>query len=259
MAERKNIYFISDLHLGMSPAGDSRQRENLVVEWLASISGDARELWLMGDTFDYWFEYRKVVPRGFVRFLGELARLSDGGVEIHMFTGNHDVWIFDYLPSEVGLKVHRKPLMKEWDGRRFFLGHGDGLLKSDRGYRLLQGVFKSRTMQWLYTRIHPNGSMAFAQWWSRSSRNKKGAFVPFLGEDREHQIIYARQKIREEPGISYFVFGHRHIPFDIRLDEDSRVICLGDWISNFTYAVFDGKDLQLKRYLEDKGEIIKKG
>jgi len=256
MAQRERIYFISDIHLGMSPKEDSSQREKLLVEWLESIRKDARELWLLGDTFDYWFEYRKVVPRGFVRFLGKLAQLSDEGVEIHIFTGNHDVWIFGYLPAEIGVTVHRESLLKQWNDHTFLLGHGDGLLPSDRSYRLLQRVFKSRGIQWLYTRIHPNGSTAFAQWWSKLSRNKKDAQVPFLGPDKEHQLIYAREKLAREPGISYFIFGHRHIPFDIKISPDSRVICLGDWINNFTYAVYDGREVLLKQHLPDRGDII---
>ena len=257
MAQRDKIYFISDIHLGMSPKENSPRREKLVVEWMESIRKDARELWLLGDTFDYWYEYRKVVPRGFVRFLGKLAQLSDEGVEIHLFTGNHDVWIFDYLPAEIGVTIHRNTLLKQWHDKTFLLGHGDGLLASDHSYRLLQRIFKSRCMQWLYSQIHPNGSIAFAQWWSQLSRNKKDAQIPFLGIDKEHQLIYAREKLTEKPDISYFIFGHRHIPFDIQIAPDSRVICLGDWISNFTYAVYDGKEVLLKQHLPDRGKILK--
>lgn len=256
MTERTKIYFASDLHLGMFPDAESLERERSFVDWLEMIRKDASELWLLGDVFDYWFEYRKVVPRGFTRFLGKLAQLSDEGIEIHIFTGNHDVWIFNYLPSEIGLTVHRKPLLQTWGGKRFLLGHGDGLVPSDAGYRLLQRIFQNRVLQWLYARIHPNGSISFAQWWSRKSRSKKGAFVPFLGKEKEHQVRYARKALLKDPGISYFIFGHRHIPFDIRLTDTSRVICLGDWIVNFTYAVFDGHELLLKKHFTDRGEIL---
>ncbi len=256
MAERTRIYFASDLHLGMHPLQESLERERRFVEWLDEIRSDARELWLLGDVFDYWFEYRKVVPRGFTRFLGKLATLSDEGVDIHIFTGNHDVWIFDYLPQEIGMTVHRGVVTRTWNNHRFMLGHGDGLLKSDWWYRLLQSIFKNRMMQWLYARLHPNGSTAFAQWWSRKSRGEKGAHVSFLGVDKEHQVIYARHLLEKDPGIEFFIFGHRHIPFQIRLNEKSQVVCLGDWIYNFTYAVFDGEQLHLKKYLEDRGEII---
>jgi len=241
----------------MQPAEESLRREKLFIEWLKEIRVDARELWLLGDVFDYWFEYRKVVPRGFTRFLGTLASLSDDGVELHLIPGNHDIWVFDYLPSEINLKVHRKSISREWNKHQFFLGHGDGLHSGDRSYKMLQSLFKNRIVQWFYARIHPNGSMAFAHWWSSKSRMKHGALGSFLGADKEHQVQYARQKLEKQPEIQYFIFGHRHIPFDITIAENSRVICLGDWIGNFTYGVFDGKEFQLKKFLPGKGEIIR--
>jgi len=257
MNEKTLVYFASDLHLGMHPLEESIERERLFVAWLEEIRKDARELWLLGDIFDYWFEHRKVVPRGFTRFLGKLATLSDEGVDIHLFTGNHDVWIFDYLPSEIGLTVHHGLVHRTMNNHRFILGHGDGLLTSDRWYRLLQWIFRNRVAQWLYARLHPNGSTEFAQWWSRKSRADKGAPVTFLGEEREHQVIYAKKMLEKDPTIEYFIFGHRHVPFQIRLNEKSQVVCLGDWIHNFTYAVFDGESLHLKKYREDRGEIIR--
>ena len=257
MSDKSRIYFISDLHLGMFPPERSLQREKLVVQWLGDIENDASELWMLGDIFDFWFEYSKVVPRGFTRFLGKLASLSDQGVKIHLITGNHDIWTFDYLIKEIGLEIHRKPLIKTWNKHLFMLGHGDGLHKSDLYYRKLQSVFKNRLMQWLYARVHPNGSITFAQWWSKKSRSKNEVMGEFLGVDEEHQIQFARQEIEENPEIEYFIFGHRHIPFDIQIAEKSRVICLGDWIGNFTYGVFDGEEFQLKKYLKDEGTIIK--
>lgn len=256
-SKAKNIYFASDLHLGMKPMEDSRRREQLFISWLDEIRSDASELWLLGDVFDYWYEYHKVVPRGFTRFLGALASLSDSGVEIHFIPGNHDIWIFDYLPSELGIKVHRGMTERSWAGKNFLLGHGDGLDPSDRGYRLLQSVFKSRTTQWLYARLHPNGTMAFAHWWSSKSRQKHGAMGTYLGRDNEHQVIWAGKEAHKHPDLDYFVFGHRHIPFDIGLDAGSRVICLGDWIGHNSYAVFDGKELQLRQFREALGEIIR--
>ena len=256
MAERNTVYYASDLHLGMYPMEKSRLRERYVVDWLEQIRHDAKEIWLIGDVFDYWYEYNKVVPRGFVRFLGKLASLADEGVEIHLFPGNHDVWIFDYLPEEIGVSIHKGNLIKTWNDKKFMLGHGDGLLKSDRGYRLLQRMFRSRFLQWFYTRIHPNGSISFAHWWSKKSRTKKGAFVPFLGVDKEHQVIYARKTLEVQADINYFIFGHRHVPFQIQLSSSSQVVCLGDWIVNFSYAVFDGEELQLKKFFPDQGSII---
>ena len=257
MSEKSRIYFASDLHLGMEPAEESLRREKLFVEWLQEIRKDAKELWLLGDVFDYWFEYKKVVPRGFTRFLGALASLSDEGTELHLIPGNHDIWVFDYLPAELKLQVHRKSLLKEWNGHCFYLGHGDGLHPGDLGYRALQGVFKNRVIQWFYARIHPNGSMAFAHWWSRKSRKKHGALGSFMGVDNEHQLQFARKELARHPEIEYFVFGHRHIPYDIRIGDNSRVICLGDWIGNFSYAHFDGEEFRLEQYLPGKGEIIR--
>ena len=208
MAEQHRIYFASDLHLGMQPPEESLRREKLFVQWLEEIKSDAGELWLLGDVFDYWFEYNKVVPRGFTRFLGTLASLSDAGVDIHLIPGNHDIWIFDYLPDEINLQVHRKSLKKVWNNHRFLLGHGDGLHPADRGYKMLQRIFKNRLMQWFYARIHPNGSMAFAHWWSKKSRMKHGALGSFKGPDHEHQVQFARkelikQKIQITNDISY--------------------------------------------------------
>ncbi len=257
MAERNRIYFASDLHLGMQPLEQSLQREKLFIEWLEEIRRDASELWLLGDVFDYWFEYKKVVPRGFTRFLGALASLSDEGVEIHLIPGNHDIWIFDYLPMEIGLEVHRKSILRTWNKHLFHLGHGDGLYQGDRMYKMLQSVFKNRTIQWFYARIHPNGSMAFAHRWSRKSRKKHGALGSFMGVDKEHQLQFARLELEKNTDIEYFIFGHRHIPYDIRIADKCRVICLGDWIGNFTYGVFDGQEFRLEKFLPGKGEIIK--
>ena len=257
MPDNQRIYFISDLHLGMFPKENSLHREKLIVQWLDEIRRDASELWMLGDMFDYWFEYSQVVPRGFTRFLGKLASLSDQGVKIHLIPGNHDIWVFNYLVSEVGLEIHRESLLKTWNNHLFLLGHGDGLHKGDLSYRMLQKIFKNRLMQWLYARIHPNGSTTFAHWWSKKSRMRQGAFEEFLGAENEHQIQFARQEIEENPEIEYFIFGHRHIPYDIQIAEKSRVICLGDWIGNFTYGVFDGSEFQLKKYLPDQGSIIK--
>ncbi len=257
MPERIRIYFASDLHLGMHPPEDSLRRERLFIQWLDEIKQDASELWLLGDVFDYWFEYSKVVPRGFTRFLGKLATLSDEGVKIHLIPGNHDIWIFNYLPQEIGLELHPKPVTRSWNDHLFLLGHGDGLSNEDWVYRMLQAIFKNRLMQWLYARLHPNGSIAFAHWWSKKSRIKHGTFGDFLGVDKEHQVQYARHIHKDDPTIEFFIFGHRHIPFDIRISEKSRAICLGDWIGNFTYGVFDGDEFQLKKYLPEQGCIIK--
>lgn len=241
------IYFVSDIHLGLHPVAKSRQREKKFVQWLDDIKQDAEALYLLGDIFDYWFEYRKVVPRGFVRTLGKLAELSDRGIDIHFFTGNHDVWVFDYLPTEIGLTVHSGPLITEIKGKRFFIAHGDGLGPGDPGYKLLKAIFHSGVLQWLYARIHPNSSTAFAHWWSRKSRYSKGVSEAFQGEDKEEQIVFAR-KILEREYFDYFVFGHRHVAMDINLDGKSHLINTGEWIFGSSYAVFDGQELVLKEY-----------
>lgn len=256
MPGKKHIYFISDLHLGMHPQDESLQREKLIVQWLGEISDQASELWMLGDIFDYWFEYRKVVPRGFTRFLGKLAAMSDTGVKIHLIPGNHDIWVFNYLSGEIGLEVHQEALIRTWNKHCFLLGHGDGLHKGDYSYRILQKIFKNRLMQWFYARVHPNGSTSFAHWWSKKSRMRKGAFKEYQGTDNEHQIQFARKYIKDHPEIEFFIYGHRHIPFDIRIAENCRVIGLGDWIVNFTYGEFDGEEFHLKKYLEDRGSII---
>jgi len=241
------IYFVSDIHLGLHPVAKSRQREKKFVQWLDDIKQDAEALYLLGDIFDYWFEYRKVVPRGFVRTLGKLAELSDRGIDIHFFTGNHDVWVFDYLPTEIGLTVHSGPLITEIKGKRFFIAHGDGLGPGEPGYKVLLAIFVSRGGQWLYARIHPNSSTAFAHWWSRKSRYSKGVSEAFQGEDKEEQIVFAR-KILEREYFDYFVFGHRHVAMDINLDGKSHLINTGEWIFGSSYAVFDGQELVLKEY-----------
>lgn len=246
--ERKKIFFASDLHLGMHPEAESRRRELIIVRWLREREDEMKELWLLGDVFDYWFEYKSVVPRGFIRFIGKLADLADKGVEIHIFSGNHDVWLFDYFEKEIGATLHHNPLIREFNGRTFYLSHGDGLTKKDGVYLLLKAMFKSKFLQWWYARIHPNGSMAFAKWWSKKSRYSKEMAFPFKGEENEEQILFAKEFSRNNPDINLFLFGHRHIPYDVQISENTRVVCLGDWISSFSYGVLDGEEFKLEKY-----------
>ena len=230
----------------MHPATESLEREKKVVKWLESIRHEASEIYLLGDIFDYWFEYKRVVPRGFTRFLGKIADLSDSGIKVNYFTGNHDVWVFDYLPSEIGVEVFRHPVIREYDGRKFYIAHGDGLGPGQGSYKLLKRLFTSKTAQWLYARIHPNFATGFAHRWSKKSRYAKGVSTGFLGEDKEHLIIYAREKLKEEQ-FDYFIFGHRHLPLEYDLGDGCRLLYLGDWIENFSYAVWDGTSLELKK------------
>ena len=247
----QNIYFASDFHLGMYPQEESRKREKMIVEWLNASGPDMVELWLLGDLFDYWFEYRKVVPRGFTRFLGTLAALGDRGVSVHIFSGNHDVWMSDYLPLETGAVIHHAPLVRTMGNKTFYLSHGDGLTSKDRGYLILKSAFRNRFLQWCYARLHPNGSTAFAQWWSKKSRYSKEMIHPYKGDNDEDQVIHARKLLEQDPGIDFFLFGHRHLPFDVEIAPEKRAICLGDWISHFTYGVFDGNEFRLEKYLSE--------
>ncbi len=232
----------------MHPKDRSAERERIFVKWLDEIKEDATEIFLVGDIFDYWFEYKKVVPRGFTRFLGKIAEITDRGIPVHFFTGNHDVWVFDYLPREVGVILHREPYILQNDKHKLFIAHGDGLGPGQRNYKLLKRIFTSRTLQWLYARLHPNASVAFAQLWSKKSRFAKGITVEFLGEDKEVLVQFARNSLKEE-FFDYFIFGHRHIMMDLELNEKSRLIYLGDWIINFSYALYDGEKMELKKYI----------
>lgn len=244
----KKIYFISDFHLGVPNDKDSRKREDKIVDWLNSISHDVQILYLMGDVFDYWFEYKEVVPRGYVRLLGKLAELSDAGVEMHYFTGNHDMWVFDYLPNEIGLKIHRAPIQKEYNGKKFFLGHGDGLGPGDFGYKFIKKVFANKLAQWLFARVHPNTGIGLMKFFSRKSRIATGTSDDvYLGDDKEWLMIFSREVLQKEH-YDYFIFGHRHMPLDKQLSDKSRYINLGEWINHFTYAVFDGVKLELRKY-----------
>lgn len=243
-----HIYFASDFHLGAPNPEESLKRERLIVQWLEEISHNAREIYLVGDLFDFWFEYKKAVPRGFVRLLGKLAELSDRGIPIHVFTGNHDMWIFDYLPKETGVQLHREPITREWDGKKFLIGHGDGLGPGDHGYKFIKKVFASKLCQWLFARFHPNFGIGLADFWSRKSRSHTGSKDQiFLGEENEWLAIYSKERLQKEH-FDYFIFGHRHLPLDIQLQENSRYLNLGEWINHYTFAEFDGTDLRMKEY-----------
>jgi UDP-2,3-diacylglucosamine hydrolase len=249
------VYFISDLHLGLYPNEKSAVREKILVDWLGSISNDVSELYLVGDIFDFWHEYRHVVPRGHTRFLGKLAEMADKGVKIHFFTGNHDIWIYDYLPGEIGLTVYRQHVVREFNGMRFYISHGDGIGPGDNAYKMMKWGFTNKILQWLFARIHPNASMAFGKRWSKNSRYAKGLVAEsYRGDDKEIQVIFAAETLKKDH-FDFFIFGHRHIPFDVHLG-GSRVINLGDWITHFTYAVWDGAKLELHSANPDKEKGI---
>lgn len=249
MNNNKKIYFASDVHLGAPALSNNRQREQLFVSWLDRVKNDAESIYLMGDIFDFWFEYKRAVPRGFTRVLGKLAEITDLGITVHFFTGNHDIWVFDYLPSEIGVIVHRDLVKTEIRGKKFFLGHGDGLGPFDKGYKILKKIFTNPILQWGFARIHPNFSIWLAHKWSSHSRLRDGKIEAdtFRGEDKEWLVLFAREELKKEH-FDYFVFGHRHWPCNIQLNEKSRYINTGDWITHFTYAVFDGETMELKEF-----------
>ncbi len=248
MKESKKIYFASDFHLGAPSYDASLMREKRIVRWLNEIQKDAEEIYLMGDLFDFWFEYKYTVPKGFVRLLGKLAEISDAGIKVTLFTGNHDMWMFDYLPKELGVTVHRDPIVKIYNGKKFFLGHGDGLGPGDKGYKFIKRIFSNRFCQWLFERLHPNFSIRMANYWSHKSRiSNAPKDEQFKGEDKEWLVSFAKEELKKEH-YDYFIFGHRHLPLDIKLSENSRYLNLGEWVNYNTYAVFDGNKLELKYY-----------
>lgn len=247
--EKNKVYFASDLHLGSDIFEDPLMAEKRFVRWLDAIKEDARMLYLLGDIFDFWFEYKKVVPRGFTRFLGKLAELHDGGTEIHFFTGNHDMWVFDYLPKETGVIVHKEPLLTEINGKRFYLAHGDGLGDDSRSFKIIRSVFHNKFCQFLFSTLPSNWGVGFAHRWSKHNRKKDVEFsAPYFGEDKEHLVLYAKDYLQKDPDIDYFVFGHRHIMLDLLLNKRTRILILGDWMQFFSYAVFDGENMILETF-----------
>ena len=243
----KKIYFASDNHLGAPTPEESAPRERIFVQWLDHIKDDVGVLFLLGDLFDFWFEYKTVVPKGFVRVLGKLAELSDAGVPIHFFVGNHDLWMLDYLEKEIGIKVHYTPKEFTFNDKSFFIGHGDGLGPNDKGYKRMKKIFKNSFFQWCFRWLHPDWGMRLGHYLSVKNKLISGEEdAIFLGEENEWLAQYARRK-NQEKARDYYVFGHRHIPLDIPV-EQARYINLGDWISHYTYAVFDGKALKLKSW-----------
>lgn len=245
MKPNKKIYFASDFHLGVPDAARSLEREKLIVKWLGEVRKDAEEIYLMGDIFDFWFEYGTAVPKGFVRLQGKIAEITDSGIPVHFFTGNHDMWMFDYFPKELGVTIYREPIRREYNGRKFYIGHGDGLGPGDKGYKFIKKVFASPLCQWLFARLHPNLGIRMAHYWSRKSRIANGAKdEQYHGDDKEWLAIHSREILKKEH-FDYFIFGHRHLPLDIKLSDKSRYINLGEWVNYNSYAVFDGEKLEL--------------
>ena len=254
----KKIYFASDFHLGVDAKYSSKEREEQIIRWLDKIKLDAEAIYLVGDLFDFWFEYKSVIPRGHVRFLAKLAKLRESGIPIYVFTGNHDMWMFDYFEKELGVPVYRSPITKEIYGKKFFIGHGDGLGPGDNAYKFLKKIFANPICQWLFARIHPNFGFALAKYWSKKSRGANKAEKQFLGVEKEWLLIYANEQLEKE-SFDFFVFGHRHLPIDYTLKNNkSRYINLGEWLNYNSYAVFDGNELSIKFFENDDGKVFSK-
>ncbi|WP_461589002.1 UDP-2,3-diacylglucosamine diphosphatase [Winogradskyella sp.] len=244
----KKIYFSSDNHLGAPTNEASLPREKKFVAWLDEIKQDAAAIFLIGDLFDFWFEYKTVVPKGFVRTLGKLAEISDSGIPIYFFVGNHDLWMNGYFEKELNIPVFQKPQEFSINNKLFFIGHGDGLGPGDKGFKRMKKVFTNPVFQWLFRWLHPDIGVRIAQYMSVKNKLISGDDdAKFLGEENEWLAQYSKRKLSEKHR-DYFIFGHRHLPLEIPLNEGSKYMNLGDWVQYFTYGVFDGETLELKKY-----------
>lgn len=245
LPEGKRVYFASDFHLGVPNPTASREREKHIVRWLDAASKDAAHIFLVGDIFDFWFEYKEVIPKGYTRLLGKLAELRDKGIDISVFIGNHDMWMDGYFKDELDIPVHYEPKTYNIGGKRFYIGHGDGLGPGDHGYKMLKKVFRNPVCRALFSLIHPSWGIGLANYFSRKSRAATGMELEkFLGEENEWLAIYSKE-ILQQSHFDYFIFGHRHLPLDLQVGPDSRYINLGDWLYYCSYAVFDGKSTSL--------------
>jgi len=250
MGKTGNIYFASDFHLGSLMDQGNHDRERKIVRWLDSIKEDASDLYLLGDVFDFWFEYKSVVPKGHIRMLGKLAELSDSGIQIHMFTGNHDVWMFDYFEKEINAKVYTAPISIRLKGLNLFIGHGDGLGPGDNGYKLIKLIFSNKLAQRCFAAIHPTWGVALANFFSRKSRESTGEKDSiYLGDDNEYLVQYCNEVLKTEKHDA-FIFGHRHMVIDMPLMQGSRYINLGEWFSACNYAILSEAGLDLKKFEE---------
>ena len=255
----KKIYFLSDFHLGAPDRKLSLGREKRILNFLDEIRGDAAEIFIVGDLFDFWYEYRTVVPKGYVRILGKLAEITDAGTAIRFFVGNHDMWMSGYFEEELNIPVYHEPKSFTWCGKKFLIGHGDGLGPGDHGYKFIKKIFRNKFCQWLFGILPPAAGVGLANYFSRKSRASTGQVDEhFLGEEGEWLIVYSKQVLEREY-FDYLIFGHRHLPIDFSFSQGSRYINLGDWIRYCTYAVFDGEMMTLRAWLpEMEQKIVKK-
>lgn len=249
------IYFASDFHLGIDVKYTSKERELQIVSWLDQIKADAEELYLVGDLFDFWFEYKHAIPKGYVRFLGKLAELKDQGIKVFIFTGNHDMWIFDYFEKEFDIPTYRAPIQKTIKGKTFYIGHGDGLGPGDHSYKFIKKIFSNKLCQWAFARLHPNFGIGLANFLSQSSRNSKTEVSTF-GREKEWLSVHANE-VNKTTKHDYYIFGHRHLPIDYALEGGkSRYINLGDWMNYNSYAVFDGQEMSVQFFQNEEGKIF---
>ena len=246
--KNKKIYFASDQHLGLPNYKESLEREKFFIKWLDTVKQDAEAIFLLGDLFDFWFEYKKVVPKGFVRVLGKLAEIRDSGIPIYFFVGNHDLWMDDYFEKELNIPVYHKAKVYIINNKTILIGHGDGLGPGDKGYKRMKKIFTNPVSKWLYRWLHPDIGMRLGVYLSTKNKMISGdEDAKFLGEENEWLAQYCKRKL-ETKHYDYFLFGHRHLPMEIEVGENSKYINLGDWVSYFTYGVFDGDKMELKRY-----------
>lgn len=244
----KKIFFASDFHLGVEATLSSLDREKKIVEWLSSVQNQMEALYLVGDIFDYWFEYKSTIPKGFTRFLGKIAELRDADIPIYFFTGNHDMWMFDYFQEEFGIPVYYKPIQRQLHGKNFFIGHGDGLGPNDTGYKIIKKILSNRFCQWAYARLHPNLGIWLMKKFSHKSRDAGGDNTIFHGRSKEMLVQYAERKLESHP-VDYFVFGHRHLPLNVKLSNGkSFYFGLGDWTHYQSYGVLDKGIFSLEYY-----------
>lgn len=244
----KKIYFASDQHFGVPDLQQSRIREEKFIRWMDSIKKNAQVLFLMGDLFDFWHEWKYVVPKGYIRVLGKIAELKDCGIDIYFFVGNHDLWMKNYFEVELGIPVFFEKKYYEINSKKLLLAHGDGLGPGDKGYKRMKKVFTNPFAQWAFRWLHPDIAMKIANYMSQKNKMISGVEdQKFLGEDKEFLIQYSKEKLKTEQ-IDYFVFGHRHLPLIFELENNSKYINLGDWISYFTYGVFDGQKFDLEKF-----------
>ena len=250
LPEGRKVYFASDFHLGAPNRQKSHEREKKIVRWLESIRKDAHMLFLMGDLFDFWFEYKHAVPKGNIRLQGKLAEMSDSGLPVFIFSGNHDMWMRDYFPEEFGIPVFHQPQDIQINTTRFLIGHGDGLGPGDRRFKVLKKVFRNPLSNWLFRKIHPDLGIGIANAWSKTSRaSNMEKDSKFHGEN---EWLYAYCKEQEQlRHRDYYVFGHRHLPLRLEVAPDSLYINLGEWLSHYTYGAFDGKELTIQTFKDE--------